>query len=80
MLSSKLGGQRYFAMYMYYMAIPNSCSTWDWEFLHFHCLCFYLLALLCATAQQSYCHHAGICHASIKLIFSETVKRINAKL
>ncbi len=38
-----------------------------------------LLPLLCATAQQSYCHHAGVRRPSVKLVFSETVKRIKAK-
>ncbi len=43
-----------------------------------------LLALLCATAQQSYCRHAGVRRPSVrrpsvKLIFSEPVKQINAK-
>ena len=46
------------------------------------------LALLCATAQQSYCRHVGVCRLSVhpsvrrppvKLIFSEPVKQINAK-
>ncbi len=37
------------------------------------------LALLCATAQQSYCRHAGVRRPSVKPVFSEPVKHINAK-
>ncbi len=47
------------------------------------------LALLCATAQQSYCRHAGVRRPSsvrhpsvlpsVKPVFSETDKQINAK-
>ncbi len=53
------------------------------EYRHF-------LALLCATAQQSYCRHAGVRRPSVrpssivrrpsvKLMFSEPIKQINAK-
>ncbi len=37
------------------------------------------LALLCATAQQSYCRHAGVRRPSVKPVFSELVMQINAK-
>ncbi len=44
------------------------------------------LALLCATAEQSYCRHAGVRHPSsvvrrpsVKPVFSEPFKQINAK-
>ncbi len=37
------------------------------------------LALLCATAQQSYCHHAGVRRPSVDIVFSETVKWIDTK-
>ncbi len=47
---------------------------------------FVFLALLCATAQQSYCRHAGVRRpssvvrpSSVKPVFSEPVKQINAK-
>ncbi len=35
--------------------------------------------MLCGTAQQSYCSHAGIRCLSVNPVFSETVKRINAQ-
>ncbi len=35
-------------------------------------------ARLSATAQQSYCRHVGV-RPSVKPVFSETIKRINAK-
>ena len=34
------------------------------------------LALLCATAQQSYCRHAVVRRPSVKPVFSEPVKHI----
>ncbi len=34
------------------------------------------LALLCATTQQSYCRHDGVCRPSVKPVFSEPVKQI----
>ncbi len=41
---------------------------------------FWFLAMLCATAQQSYCRHVGVCSpSSIRKTFSEHVKHINAK-
>ncbi len=39
----------------------------------------WFLALLCATAQQSYCRHAGVRRPSVKPVFSEPVRYINAK-
>ncbi len=53
-----------------------------------HCVKFIVfLALLCATAQQSYCRHAGVRRpsssvvrpSSVDIVFSETVKRIDTK-
>ena len=37
------------------------------------------LAVLCATAQRSYCRHAGVRRPSAKPVFSEPVKQINVK-
>ena len=42
------------------------------------------LALLCATAQQSYSHDVGVRRPSVRrpsvdIVFSETVKWINTK-
>ncbi len=45
----------------------------------FEILSFRFLALLCATKQQSYCRHAGVRRLSIKPVFSETDKQIDAK-
>ncbi len=53
------------------------------------CWRFAFLALLCATAQQGYCRHAGVCgpssvrlsvvrSLSVKPVFSELIKQINA--
>ncbi len=49
-----------------------------------HELCLIFLALLCATAQQSYCRHAGVrrpsssvVRQSVDIVFSETVKWID---
>ncbi len=39
----------------------------------------WLLALLCNTAQQRYCRHAGVRRPSVKPIFSETVVHTNTK-
>ncbi len=55
--------------------------------LYIPCFVFalvFLLALLCATAQQSYCRHVGVrrpsvCRPSVKPVFSEPVRHINAK-
>ncbi len=41
------------------------------------CFRYDCLALLCATAQHSYCHVADFRRPSVKPRFSETVKRIN---
>ncbi len=38
-----------------------------------------VLALICVTTQQSYCRHAGFCRPSVKSVFSDPVKQINAK-
>ncbi len=41
--------------------------------------CFLVfLPLRCATAQQSYCRHVGVCPQN-PVFFSETLKRMNAK-
>ncbi len=44
----------------------------------------WFLALLCATAQQSYCRHTGVrrpsvIRPSVDIVFSETVKWIDTK-
>ncbi len=62
-INAKFGGKGTFSPYHQTIIIQN--------------LAF--LALLCATAQQSYCRHAGVRRPSVKPVFSEPVKQINAK-
>ncbi len=57
--------------------VPEIENSFSWVFL----------ALLCATAQQSYCHDVGVrrpsvgpsVRPSVDIVFSETVKWIDTK-
>ncbi len=40
---------------------------------------FIFLSLLCATAQQNYCHDVGVRRPSVDIVFSETVNWIDIK-
>ncbi len=49
---------------------PPYLQTIFFVFQNFNFFIFYdFLALLCATAQQSYCRHAGVRRPSVKPVF-----------
>ena len=58
---------------LYVGRLPDNCSgnlpKFYWTFL----------AQLCAAAQQSYCHGAGVRRPTVKPVSLETVKQIGAK-
>ncbi len=76
-----------FVMYTFRMLLTKRFLTHLKHFKHMSKMSKMVLpflALLCATAQQSYCRHAGVrrpsvCRPSVKPVFSEPVRHIKAK-